>query len=215
MARQPRGLHRSDARRASCLERQGRMPVLKGEREVTKTSLYRHFAEDGELLYIGISVSFLSRLGQHEKHSPWFDRIYSVTVEHFDTREEALKAERDAIKSESPTHNKHHKVTQGETRFEADQSRERLAARLVRFQPFYNTKEVAEVLKVSEQTVKRLIKSGKLQAVFLRRQKRVLKGREIEYVNYGVTGWQLIDYIEGLEIEHSTIEFKDLGGALA
>ena len=70
--------------------------------------LYRHFNKNGTLLYIGISISFLSRFGQHKIQSPWFKEISFVTVEHFLSRTEVLKAEKDAIKTENPLYNKVH-----------------------------------------------------------------------------------------------------------
>ena len=70
-----------------------------------KTNLYRHFDENGALLYVGISLSAVQRLKQHEK-SGWFEDIATVTIESFDTRELALIAESKAIRQERPIHNK-------------------------------------------------------------------------------------------------------------
>lgn len=67
-----------------------------------KTSLYRHWDADGRLLYVGISLSALQRLAQHKERSRWFERIASVTIEQFPTREAALAAEREAIATERP-----------------------------------------------------------------------------------------------------------------
>ena len=168
---------------------------------MTKTSLYRHFSAEDELLYIGISVSALSRLGQHEKHAPWFDEICRVTVEHFETRDEALEAERRAIETEKPTHNKHHNrlLPEKPTRFQAEKSRQELVSRVVRFEPFYKMAEAAELLRMSKAALKKLIQSGQLPAVVLSRTTMVVKGQEREVVKYGVTGWQIIEYIERLE----------------
>jgi predicted GIY-YIG superfamily endonuclease len=67
--------------------------------------LYRHFAADGELLYVGVSLSALRRLQQHQQRSPWFDHIARVEIQAFQSRGEALTAERQAIATERPTHN--------------------------------------------------------------------------------------------------------------
>jgi hypothetical protein len=40
--------------------------------------LYRHFAADGSLLYVGISMCAINRLSQHEERSHWFDQIATV-----------------------------------------------------------------------------------------------------------------------------------------
>ena len=77
---------------------------MKRETATAEHQLYRHFDAAGQLLYVGMSVNFSTRLGGH-KSAPWFSQIASVTVEHFKTRPEALAAERAAIQAEKPTHN--------------------------------------------------------------------------------------------------------------
>lgn len=69
------------------------------------TALYRHWNADGELLYVGISLSALGRLQQHNNASHWANQIARVTIETFDTRDEAAEAERLAIANENPKHN--------------------------------------------------------------------------------------------------------------
>ena len=175
-----------------------------------RCSLYRHFAEDGELLYIGISISAINRLGQHEDHSAWFNSIARVEIEHFDTRAEALEAEREAIQNENPKYNKLHKVKPeiDETRYEAKMaeiSREKLLNQTVSFEPFYKIGEAARVLRRSEQAVKKMIQSGEISAVVLSERTRVYKGEERQVFTYGITGWQLIEYLEYLEQEKGTL----------
>lgn len=58
-----------------------------------RTALYRHWDADGKLLYVGVSLSAVTRLGQHRRDAGWADEIASVTIEYFATREAALKAE--------------------------------------------------------------------------------------------------------------------------
>jgi excisionase family DNA binding protein len=71
--------------------------------------LYRHFNKYSQLLYVGVSLSAISRLRQHKDKSHWFGKITRVEVEVFATRGEALIAERKAIETERPRHNKAHK----------------------------------------------------------------------------------------------------------
>lgn len=71
-----------------------------------RTSLYRHYDADDKLLYIGVSLCQPKRLDQHKRTSDWFWEIAKITIEHFDTLEEAKAAERDAIRAENPSRNK-------------------------------------------------------------------------------------------------------------
>ena len=73
-----------------------------------RTALYRHWDEEGDLLYIGISLSAVARLAQHSQKSHWHNQIANMTVEWFDSRADALNAEREAIQSERPKFNKKH-----------------------------------------------------------------------------------------------------------
>jgi hypothetical protein len=67
-------------------------------------SLYRHFDQDGALLYVGISLNAVSCLSAHRR-SPWSNRIARIEVESHPTREAALAAELAAIRNEKPLHN--------------------------------------------------------------------------------------------------------------
>lgn len=69
------------------------------------TALYRHFAADGTLLYVGISLSWPERTRAHRSDSRWFDQVARLEIEHFPTRDEALAAEREAIQCERPKFN--------------------------------------------------------------------------------------------------------------
>lgn len=78
------------------------------------TALYRHYAQDGSLLYVGISCKPITRLKQHEHDSSWAVEIARVEVSRFESREAALKAEREAIQKERPKFNKVHARTRPE-----------------------------------------------------------------------------------------------------
>lgn len=70
--------------------------------------LYRHFDQDGRLLYVGISLSFIGRLSEHATRSSWFWKIARVEVTGYATEADALTAERIAIHREQPLHNIRH-----------------------------------------------------------------------------------------------------------
>lgn len=68
--------------------------------------LYRYFDEDGSLLYVGVSYSAVKRLVGHKGAANWTSEIRSITIEKFEDRDLALRAESIAIKDEAPRHNK-------------------------------------------------------------------------------------------------------------
>lgn len=68
-------------------------------------TLYRFWNKDSELLYIGISLNAIARLSQHSKDKDWYQEVASITMEHFGSREELEKAERESIFKERPRYN--------------------------------------------------------------------------------------------------------------
>ena len=73
-----------------------------------KTALYRQFDKENQLLYVGISMNYANRTKEHYRGSAWFLDVTHIDLEWFDTREDALTAEYNAIKSERPKCNKVH-----------------------------------------------------------------------------------------------------------
>jgi hypothetical protein len=69
------------------------------------TSLYRHYDKQGRLLYVGVSLDAFSRFLQHGRATA---EVARMDVETFQTRRDALRAERKAIESENPLHNVQH-----------------------------------------------------------------------------------------------------------
>jgi len=70
-----------------------------------KQLLYRYYNKDNELLYVGVTADNTKRESQHRRDSFWFGEIATAKYEYFDTREEVLQAESEAIASEQPKHN--------------------------------------------------------------------------------------------------------------
>jgi predicted GIY-YIG superfamily endonuclease len=75
------------------------------------TVLYRCFAGDGELLYIGIARDLERRMKQHlrdHEHDDgaWIHWVDRTEVEQYPDRPSALKAEKAAIAAESPRYNR-------------------------------------------------------------------------------------------------------------
>lgn len=88
------------------LNRQQLMDAIGKQPKKQRTELYRHFDASGRLLYVGISLSTAHRMGQHRNTSEWSHRVRTITIEHFPTREAALDAETEAIRTERPAFNK-------------------------------------------------------------------------------------------------------------
>lgn len=70
-----------------------------------RCKLYRHFAADDTLLYVGISLTILQRTISHRGGAAWYDQIVKITIETYDTREAAFTAETLAIQNERPLYN--------------------------------------------------------------------------------------------------------------
>ena len=70
-------------------------------------ALYRFFDSDGALLYVGISCDPGVRFRQHRRDVPWWQLIRRIELEPRASRDEALSAEREAIRTERPRYNVH------------------------------------------------------------------------------------------------------------
>lgn len=71
----------------------------------TPTTLYRLFAADGTLLYVGIAGNPGRRWEQHAGLKPWWGDVARTTLEHFPSRVQAAEAELKAIRAERPRYN--------------------------------------------------------------------------------------------------------------
>lgn len=70
--------------------------------------LYRHYDARGDLLYVGMSLSVMSRQFSHFKNAVWANSIYQIIIEPFSTRDELVEAEKLAIQIEFPKFNISH-----------------------------------------------------------------------------------------------------------
>ena len=71
-----------------------------------RTAVYYIRGGAGELLYIGMTNHVAIRWNGHQQVQPWWDELRSLTVDWYDSREEAAAAEKTAIKAEWPKYNK-------------------------------------------------------------------------------------------------------------
>ncbi len=70
-------------------------------------TLYRFYAEDGKLLYVGQTANPGSRLAQHSAKKSWWRAVAKITLEHYTTSLLVKEAERRAIEREQPYYNNH------------------------------------------------------------------------------------------------------------
>ncbi|MBQ1118538.1 GntR family transcriptional regulator [Streptomyces sp. C3-3] len=70
-----------------------------------RTALYRLYNADDVLLYVGIASDPERRWKQHEEFKPWWPEVAKKTVEWLESRNAALTAETQAIRTELPRHN--------------------------------------------------------------------------------------------------------------
>lgn len=177
------------------------------------TELYRHFDNNDNLLYVGISLSTVSRLSQHKDHSHWFKEISKVTIQRFSTREDALKAEVQAVFSENPKCNINLRKTEKAIKKEneryrlaitgsavpnkmSDYSRRELTGRIVRFETCYSLKEIQDIVGITKVELERHIAEGNLLYFEV---EGANTGRWPVKIHKKVTGWQFINFLEFLQ----------------
>ena len=97
-----------------------------------RQAVYRCFADDGTLLYIGTTGHLGRRLADHAQKT-WFLASTRITLEWFPDEEKAAKAERKAIETEGPKYNIAHNraMTVRLPSFANRKSREKAAGREV------------------------------------------------------------------------------------
>jgi predicted GIY-YIG superfamily endonuclease len=71
----------------------------------SRTALYRLYAADGTLLYIGVTGKLLVRFGHHRHEKRWWPQVAGMRIAWYPDKAEAEEAERAAICSEDPVHN--------------------------------------------------------------------------------------------------------------
>lgn len=177
-------------------------PVVTNEADEQPTYLYRHFNQEGALLYVGVSLSVVHRLAQHKDHSHWYRSITRIDIKEFSTRREALIAERDAIKQEKPLHNIYHlRQLKSEKKISharmARQTQQALIDKLVNVELWYDARKLPLPLRRSQ--------------VWYYMDKGLLSYFELPNLTHTkikryVSGWQLIEFMEWLESNSAEVK---------
>ena len=69
--------------------------------------VYRLYDAEGDLLYIGCTVSPRQRRHGHMQSSPWFKDVDTFRLTIYPNRPHAMRVEREAIYTEDPRYNVH------------------------------------------------------------------------------------------------------------
>jgi len=172
----------------------------------TPCFLYRHFAADGTLLYVGISLNSVVRLSQHKDASPWFAEIARIEIENFESRPVALAAERAAVQAENPKYNKHLRPTRAQrsdlqklaaedyTPSLPEKAATKLTSNVVRFGLMYREDQLP--LPLSRKQIRDYMDAGELGYFELQNTHCANRGKV--RLDRWVSGWQLIDFLEWL-----------------
>lgn len=170
--------------------------MSKEEENITRQYLYRHYNKEGALLYVGISLNAINRLGQHKDHAHWFDLISKVEIESFSSRCEVRKAEIVAINKENPLYNLQRPSLKEEKTTYQD-AKDVLIKRIVSFNAVYKIDDICNVLGIRRTSVLKEIEKGTLSCIEIDGTVRSNIPNPKKIIR--ITGWQLIDYIEQLE----------------
>lgn len=81
--------------------------------EPKRTALYRLYDSSEALLYVGISTYPDERFKQHAGDKAWWHHVARREIAWLDSRDEALKAEAEAMVEERPLYNGYHHLGRG------------------------------------------------------------------------------------------------------
>lgn len=172
------------------------MRILRHDGEIMIQQLYRHFNKKDELLYVGISLSAVARLGQHKEHANWFNTISRVEIETFDTRRQVVKAEKTAIQAECPLYNIHHSKKSSTPEYikRIEDSKQDIY-RVVTFEPTMTIKDAGNALGISESRMNKFIENKMINALQVGIRRSTRWG---DKPMMRISGWAFIDFIEQL-----------------
>lgn len=79
--------------------------------ERLRPTIYRCYAADGRLLYLGCSGALSGRLNYHQRLASWWAEVDDIKLQPFESAAEAWPAEYRAILAERPIHNRWPRLT--------------------------------------------------------------------------------------------------------
>jgi predicted GIY-YIG superfamily endonuclease len=79
-------------------------PGMQGQQ--SRWVVYRYFAGDGALLYVGVTSRWTQRDSNHRGSSTWYADVARHELEHYEDRTVAAQREAEVINIENPRHNR-------------------------------------------------------------------------------------------------------------
>lgn len=173
-------------------------------------TLYRYFDAEGTLLYIGVTSRINRRMREHYESSAWFAKVTRCEFEQFPDRKSVLDAERNAILSENPLHNNHHKPRSRcrstfdenpepgvDAAFDAKGtwrekgSHHAVTVRLAEIAPMHDWNRLHEALGLPQYVVKRALENGEIGYIDIPNKVGT------KFCRY-ISGWQALDWLESI-----------------
>jgi hypothetical protein len=171
------------------------------EKSYTEHALYRYFDADGNLLYVGISLSAVARAVQHKAASEWYSKAVRMDIQRFESRDQLRFAEVAAIRKERPKFNSRHNTGDWDVavatteRTNAKQMRVGLLRDTIKL--VYSEYEVQNLLQLKGDELEELLKAGHIR-FFLGTGGYSQKLNARKRVRL-FSGWEVMGLIEHLE----------------
>jgi hypothetical protein len=109
--------------------------------------LYRCFDSYGRLLYVGITHDFTKRRREHRARSAWWPQVARVSTVIYPLRNQALVAERIAVRTELPVYNVVYALASG--------APHRVAVKSSRYQPSSQTTGIYQIMETFRAAIQR------------------------------------------------------------
>jgi predicted GIY-YIG superfamily endonuclease len=83
-------------------------PILSEPARSGATSVYKYYDRNRVLIYVGVTGAGMTRQRQHNADKQWWPFVAEQSLEHFDSRDDALRREYTLITTFRPPFNKQH-----------------------------------------------------------------------------------------------------------
>lgn len=157
-----------------------------------RTAVYRFYDAEDQLLYVGITNNLDVRWATHASDKPWWHLVTRKDAEWFETRAEALAAEKEVVAEQEPLYDATHRLGRGWL----DHPRRS-----------YDASADVSAVKAA---IRRDVESGSLQPGASLHPKRIAPAYNVAPCSAGKAMYQLVR--AGI-LEHSGHWYRVTGGA--